>query len=66
MTVDMTFWLSGKKYYLDYVNQRYAIFTEEWETVAEDVNFLLLLNKPIREWDNKSFHELVKEMLFND
>ncbi len=66
ITVDMTFFYQNKIYYLDSVNHEYAILTEQWETLASDNNFLKLLNKPIKEWDEKSFHELLGEMYFKD
>lgn len=64
MTVDMTFWYRGEKYYLDCVNHEYAILTEKWRCIASDKNFLRLLNKPIERWNEKSFHEIVAALRF--
>ncbi len=64
MTVDMTFWYQNKEYYLDSINHQYAILSNNWEIIASNANFLTLLNKPIEQWDNKSFHELIEEMAF--
>ena len=66
MTVDMTFWYKDNKYYLDSENHVYAILTESWETIIKDANFLELLNKPIKEWGGKSFHELIENMIFKN
>ncbi len=66
MTVDMTFWYKDKMYYLDIVNHEYVVLTEQWKTVEKDGNFLTLLNKPIKEWEGKSFHELIGEISFHN
>lgn len=66
MTVDMTFWLEGKKYYLDSVGCKYVILSEKSDVIASDNNLLLLLTKPIDAWDKKTFQELIGEMLFQD
>ncbi len=66
MTVDMTFCYQGKKYYLDCVDHEYAILTEKWECIASDKNFLSLLNKPIGRWNEKSFREIINEVLFEN
>ncbi len=66
MTVDMVFWYMDNKYYLDSVNHVYAILTEKWKIVEKDVNFLNLLNKPIKEWGGDSFHKLIEKMIFKN
>lgn len=66
MTVDMTFWYEGEKYYLDSVEHAYGILTEKWETVAMDSNFLFLLNKPIERWNGKSFRNLIDRITFEN
>ncbi len=66
MTVDMSFWLGGKEYYLDSVDHKYAILSEKSEIIASDNNLLSLLSKPIDAWGRKTFRELIGEMLFQD
>lgn len=66
MTVDMTFSYNGIKYYLDVVDFEYSILTTTWEKVAANKNFLTLLNTPIKEWDGKSFHELINDFEFEN
>ena len=66
MTVDMTFLYMGKIYYLDGINQEYAILTDAWEVVVSDSNFLRVLCKPVEIWEGKSFKELIAEFLFEN
>ena len=64
MTIDMTFWYKTKLYYLGYIDHEYAILTEDWKPLAKDSNFLRLLHKPIKQWHDKSFYELINQLLF--
>lgn len=66
MTVDMTFWYQTKLYYLDCIDHEYAILTEDWKPLAKDSNFLRLLHKPIKQWHDKSFYELINQLLFKN
>ena len=66
MTVDMTFWYKTKLYYLDCIDHEYAILTEDWKPLAKDSNFLRLLHKPIKQWRDKSFYELIDKILFKN
>lgn len=66
MTVDMTFWYKTKLYYLDCIDHEYAILTEDWKPLAKDSNFLRLLHKPIKQWHDKSFYELINQLLFEN
>ena len=47
MTVDMTFWYRGKRYYLDCVDRKYVILSEDGAPAASDANFLRLLKNPL-------------------
>ncbi len=66
MTVDMQFWYMQRLYYLDRVNQKYVILSENGEIIASDENFLNLLRKPIRAWRDKSFQQLIDQMFFKN
>lgn len=66
MTVDMQFWYMQSLYYLDRVNQKYVILSENGEIIASDENFLNLLRKPIQAWRDKSFQQLIDQMFFKN
>lgn len=64
MTVEMTFVYVDEVFYLNTINKKYVILTDDWKPVAEDDNFLKLLNTPINEWSGKSFCELIEQFYF--
>ncbi len=66
MTVDMSFVYLGTVYYIDAVNNGYAILTDKWERIVFDLNFKNLLYTPVELWSDKSFVDLIDQFLFVD
>ena len=64
MTVDFSFWKDGNKYYCTDEDSGFVIVDNNWNQVAYNKNFLLLLEMPI--WNGNSFHDCIDDILFEE
>ncbi|MCF0150979.1 MAG: hypothetical protein HUJ80_06185 [Firmicutes bacterium] len=62
MTVDFAFWYGEKLYYCTGEDFGNILVDADWNRIAYNVNFLLLLEMPV--FDGRSFRECINDILF--